>query len=558
MKNTIKILPTQDSNKISAGYVIKRPASVVKELLENSIDAHSKNIKLILLNGGKDLINVIDDGDGMNHLEAKNSIRRFYTSKLYSLKDIKSLNTKGFRGEALYYISLVSQVEIYTKKTKSEFGVFLTLENQKLKYPPVLLNNLLNGTSIYVKNLFYNFPNRKNFLKSAHIELRYIISEFNKIVLSHPDINFVMMHNNKIITSLKKSNLKYRIIKIFGEYYKNVLIKVFKKDKLFLIKGYITSTSFFNTQFKNYYLFVNNRYVVNKRIHKSIIKAYNGLINKTNKPNYFLFLTIPTKQIEINICQSKNKILIKSESEICKNINIIIKEYLGLQNIFKFYSKKKDKEEKNRNLNNNCQEFLNKIFLKKIFLNKIFLKKIDLKKIDLDFTQFKIYKKYILCLLDFGVLIIHKDRVYKIILEDKFKKEIKKHKIYKLYPPINIKLNKFFTKKTKTKIIEILINFGFKIKCFENSISITYSPKFLKKIYVYRLLYDLYIYQDDKIIEKLIYKNIYNFYKLETKQKIASLTIRKLIKQILKIDNLLKFKQKILFLLDINNIEKYF
>lgn len=543
MKNTIKILPTQDSNKISAGYVIKRPASVVKELLENSIDAHSKNIKLILLNGGKDLINVIDDGDGMNHLEAKNSIRRFYTSKLYSLKDIKSLNTKGFRGEALYYISLVSQVEIYTKKTKSEFGVFLTLENQKLKYPPVLLNNLLNGTSIYVKNLFYNFPNRKNFLKSAHIELRYIISEFNKIVLSHPDINFVMMHNNKIITSLKKSDLKYRIIKIFGEYYKNVLIKVFKKDKLFLIKGYITSTSFFNTQFKNYYLFVNNRYVVNKRIHKSIIKAYNGLINKTNKQNYFLFLTIPTKQIEINICQSKQKILIKSESEICQNINIIIKEYLGLQNIFKFYSK--DKEEKNRNLNNNCKEFLNKIFLKKI---------------DLDFTQFpyKIYKKYILCLLDFGVLIIHKDRVYKIILEDKFKKEIKKHKIYKLYPPINIKLKKFFTKTTKTKIIEILINFGFKIKCFENSISITYSPKFLKKIYVYRLLYDIYIYQNDKIIEKLIYKNIYNFYKLETKKKIASLTIRKLIKQILKLDNLLKFQQKIFFLLDINNIEKYF
>ncbi|MGX7638294.1 DNA mismatch repair endonuclease MutL [Candidatus Karelsulcia muelleri] len=541
MKNTIKILPTQDSNKISAGYVIKRPASVVKELLENSIDAHSKNIKLILLNGGKDLINVIDDGDGMNHLEAKNSIRRFYTSKLYSLKDIQSLNTKGFRGEALYYISLVSHVEIYTKTTNSEFGVFLTLENQKLKYPPVLLNNLLNGTSIYVKNLFYNFPNRKNFLKSAHIELRYIISEFNKIVLSHPDINFVMMHNNKIITTFKNSDLKYRIMQIFGEYYKNVLIQVFKKDKLFLIKGYITSTSFFNTQFKNYYLFVNNRYVVNKRIHKSIIKAYNGLINKTNKPNYFLFLTIPTKQIEINICQSKNKILIKSESEICQNLNIIIKEYLGLQNIFKFYSK----EEKNRNLNNNCQEFLNKIFLNKI---------------DLDFKQFpyKIYKKYILCLLDFGVLIIHKDRVYKIILEDNFKKEIKKHKIYKLYPPINIKLNKCFTKTTKTKIIEILINFGFKIKCFENSISITYSPKFLKKIYVYRLLYDIYIYQNDQIIEKLIYKNIYNFYKLETKKKIASLTIRKLIKKILKLDNLLKFQPKILFLLDINNIDKYF
>ncbi len=533
MKNTIKIIPTQDSNKISAGYVIKRPASVVKELLENSIDAHAKNIKLILLNGGKDLINVRDDGDGMNHLEAKNSIRRFYTSKLSSLKDIKSLNTKGFRGEALYYISLVSQVEIYTKKHNSEFGAFLTLENQKLKYPPVLLNNLLNGTSIYVKNLFYNFTNRKNFLKSAHIELRYIISEFKKIVLSHPDINFVMMHNNKIITSFKTSDLKSRILQIFGEAYKNVLIQVFKKDKLFLIKGYITSTSFFNTQLKNYYLFVNNRYVVNKRIHQSIIRAYNGLISKTNKPNYFLFLTIPTKQIEINICQSKKKILIKSESEICKNINLIIKEYLGIQNIFKFYSK--DKEEKKREQNNNCQEVLKKIVLDNQF-------------------PYKIYKKYIFCLLDFGLLILHKDRVYKIILEYNFKKELKQS--YKLYPPINIKLNKFLTSTTKKHILEILNNFGFQINCFENSISITSSPKFLKKIYVYRLLYDIYLYQNDKIIEKLISKNIYKFYKLETKPKLASLEISNLIKKILKVSNLVNLKSKILFFLDLNNLEK--
>ncbi len=546
MKNTIKILPSQDSKKISAGYVIKRPAAVVKELLENSIDAHSKNIKLILLNGGKDLINVIDDGDGMNHLEVKNSIRRFYTSKLYSLKDIKSLNTKGFRGEALYYISLVSQIEIYTKKNNSEFGAYLTLENQKIKYPPVLLNNLLNGTSIYVKNLFYNLPNRKQFLKSAHIELRYIISEFNKIVLSHPDINFVMMHNNKIITSFNKSDLKYRIIKMFGEYYKNVLIQVFKKDKLFIIKGYITSTSFFNTQFKNYYLFVNNRYVVNKRIHKSIIRAYNGLISKTNKPNYFLFITIPTKKLEINICQSKNKILIKSESEICKNINLIIKEYLGIQNIFKFYSIKEEKtRDQNKNKNNNNNQNNDQAFSIR-------------NKMDLDFNQFpyKIYKKYILCLLDFGILIIHKSRVYKIILEDKFKKEIKQKKIYKLYPPINIKLNKFLTKKTKKKIREILTNFGFKIKFFENSISITYYPKFLKKIYVYRLLYDNSIYQNDKIIEKLIYKKIYNFYKLEKKKHIESLEISNIIKKILKLDNLVT--PNILFLLDINKIDKDF
>ncbi|MGX7591371.1 DNA mismatch repair endonuclease MutL [Candidatus Karelsulcia muelleri] len=552
-------LPNQDSNKISAGYVIKRPASVVKELLENSIDANATNIQLILWNGGKDLIHVIDDGDGMNQNEAKHSISRFYTSKIESLKDIKSIKTKGFRGEALYYISLVSKIEIYTKRKQSEFGVFLTLENQKLKFPPVLLNNLVNGTSIYVKNLFYNLPNRKQFLTSSTIELRYIISEFNKIVLSHPSINFLIRHNNKRITRLKTSDLKDRIIKIFGDYYKNVLIKVIKKEKLFILKGYITSTSFFNTKFKNYYLFVNNRYVVNKRIHKAILSAYNGIISKSNKPNYFLFITIPPKQIEINICQSKQKILIKSEAEICKKINIIIKEYLGLKDVFKYYYKSKSKE--NKENKNNCKEFINKI-----------------NQIDFNKVTYKIYKnKYILCLLDFGILIINKTRAYNLILDDNFKKEIKKNN--KLDNPIKIKFNKDFTLSTRIKIIKIieiltniLTHFGLKIKAFE----ITYAPKFLKRIYLYRLLYDIYIYiyKNDKKIEEfkrlkrfnilkilkielaeLIYKNIYNFYKLEMKKKIDSLEISKLITKILKIENLLELlDKKILFFLDLNKI----
>jgi DNA mismatch repair protein MutL len=520
MKKKLQRLQPQDSKKISAGYVIKRPASVVKELLENSIDANAKNIQLILLNGGKDLIHVIDDGDGMNHLEAKNSLRRFYTSKIESIKDIKYINTKGFRGEALYYISLVSNIEIYTKKPHSEFGVLLTLENQKLKFPPVLLNNLVTGTSIYVKNLFYNLPNRKNLLKSSTRELRYIISEFNKIVLSHPSINFLLRHNKKRITRFKKSDIKSRIIKIFGDYYNNGLIKVFKKEKLFIIKGYITSTSFFNTKFNNYYLFVNNRYVVNKRIHKSIISAYNGIISKSNKPNYFLFITIPPKQMELNICQSKQKIIIKSESEICKKINIIIKEYLGLKDVFKYYDKYKSKEQKI-----NCKEFLNKI-----------------NKIDFNKVTYKIYKKkYLFCLLECGILIINKTRAYNILLYDTFKKEIKKRN--KLSHPI--KFNKEFT---RIKIIETLKSFGVKIKGCE----ITSAPKFLKRIYLYRLLYDIYIYKNDKKIAELIYKNIYNFYKLEMKNKMDYLEISKLIKNLLKIDKL--FDKKILFFLDIKKI----
>ncbi|MGX7593474.1 DNA mismatch repair endonuclease MutL [Candidatus Karelsulcia muelleri] len=519
----MKRFPTEYSKQISAGYVIQRPASVVKELLEHSIYAQAKNIQLILLNGGKDLINVIDDGEGMNP-SAPRSL--FSTSKLSSSKYLKSLNTKGLRWEALSYISLVSKVEIYTKNKNSEFGAFLTLENQKLKYPPVFLNNLLNCTRIYVKNLFYNFPKRKTFLQSAHLELKSIISEFHHIVLSHPEINFVLRHKNKILTRLKPTDLKARIIQLFGDSYKKVLIKVFKKDKLFAIKGYITSPSFLNTQFKNYYLFVNNIYIGNQRIHRSILRAYQGIISKSNKPNYFLFLTIPQNQI--SICQSK--ILIKSEAAICKNINRIIKEYLGIQNVFKFYYKEEQIKNKEENTRENLQELINNL--------------------DLNQCPSKIYKKYILFLLDFGILIINKSRAYQIIIEDKFKKELKTTN--KLYPPINIK---FKNSLKERNILESLNKFGFKINLFEKSLSIISSPKFLTTINVYRLLSDL-LSQNNQIIEKFIYKKIYKFYQLETKKQMDSLEISNLIKKILKISNLLE--KPIWFFLDINKIDRSF
>ncbi|AXN02639.1 DNA mismatch repair protein MutL [Candidatus Karelsulcia muelleri] len=541
MKNKLQILPHQDAKKISAGYVIKRPSAVVKELLENSIDAKAKNIQLILSNGGKDLIHVIDDGEGMNPSEAKNSISRFYTSKIESLKDIKYINTKGFRGEALYYISLVSNIEIYTKRKNSELGVFLTLANNKRKFKTVLLKNLVNGTSIYVKNLFYNFPNRKKFLKSSTIELRYIISEVHKIVLSHPYTNFLILHNNKRITRFKKSDIKSRIIEIFGDYYQNVLIKVMKKEKLFLIKGYITSTSFFNTKVNNSYLFVNNRYVVNKRIHTAIISAYNGIISKSNKPNYFLFINIPQPKIEINICQSKTKILIKSEAEICKKINIIIKESLGLKDVFKCWNSNKSNYSKENTL-------------------KEVIKKIDFQKV-----PYKIYKtKYILCLLDFGILIINKTLASNIILDYNFKKEIKTNK--RLDHPIKLESFTDFTIYKKDKqdeqrrqagIIEIFKHFGFQIKGFE----ITYAPKFLKRIYLCRLLYDLYLslskldYKNEKQISELISQKLYHYYKLEFTKNIAFLEISKLITKIVKLEKVrYKLYNKIFYFLDIKKI----
>ncbi|YCJ91437.1 MAG: DNA mismatch repair endonuclease MutL [Candidatus Karelsulcia muelleri] len=330
MTDVIKLLSKNVSNQIASGDVIQNPASILKEILENSIDADAKNIKIILTNGGKNRIHIIDDGIGMSKNDAIKSFERYSTSKLTKIEDLFNISTKGFRGEALSYISSVTQIELETREKTSDLGIRLIIENGELKYKPfpIAMNK---GCSICIKNIFYNIPAKRKNLKSSNLELKNIINEFYKIVLSHKEINFYLENNKKLLFNLKKSSSKERIIKIYGESEK--LIKIKKTTKLVKIKGYLTHPNYYKKL--GQYLFLNKRYITNKNIHNAIIASYEGILNKKENPSYFIFLSMDYNKFNIN--PSKTKVNFFYEIELCNNISSTIKESLGINNIYNYY-----------------------------------------------------------------------------------------------------------------------------------------------------------------------------------------------------------------------------
>ena len=242
MSNIIQLLPEHVANQIAAGEVVQRPASVVKELIENSIDAGATNIKLILIDAGKTLIQVIDNGKGMSATDAKLSFERHATSKIKAADDLFQLQTKGFRGEAMASIAAISHVEMKTKQGSDELGNHIKIEGSKISYQG--MTNTPSGTNIAVKNLFFNIPARRNFLKSDAIETRHIVDEFQRVSLAHPEISFSLHHNGNEIYHLKTSNLKKRIIGIFGSKMNEKLVPVSEETDLIAMKGFFSKPSF--------------------------------------------------------------------------------------------------------------------------------------------------------------------------------------------------------------------------------------------------------------------------------------------------------------------------
>ncbi|ABS30648.1 MAG: DNA mismatch repair endonuclease MutL [Candidatus Sulcia muelleri] len=338
MTNVIKFLSKNVSNKIASGEVIHNPSSILKEILENSIDAYAKNIKIILKNGGKNRIHIIDDGIGMSKNDAIKSFERYSTSKINKIEDLLNISTKGFRGEALSYISSVTQIEIETRYIESDIGIRLIIENGKLKYNPLPIA-MDKGCSICIKNIFYNIPAKRKFLKSSKLELKNIINEFYKLALSHNDINFYLENDNKILFDLKSSSYKERIIHIFGEKIKKFLIKIKKTTNLVKLQGYITNPKYYKSNKLEQYLFLNKRFIKNKNIHDAIITSYEGLINKKYNPSYFIFLTMEPSKFNINISPSKTEVKFYDEICLCKQITSTIKECLGIKKISNFLLK---------------------------------------------------------------------------------------------------------------------------------------------------------------------------------------------------------------------------
>jgi len=331
MSDIIKILPTEVSNKIAAGEVVQRPASVVKELLENSIDAESTKIKLVVKDSGKTLIQVIDNGVGMTMNDMKMSFRNHATSKIKNVDDVFSITSMGFRGEALASISSISNVEMISKKKGTGKTNTISLGGDKVSIKDNVFSE--EGTSVKVRNLFYNVPARRNFLKSDFVELRHIIDSFTRIALSYPNIEFNLIHNEEELFYLKKSNLRRRISSIFGRKIDENLIPLEEKTSLAKISGFILKPQVSKKSRINQFLFVNNRYIKSQFLNHSINNAYDGLLRDGHYPGYFIFLDINPSKIDINVHPNKTEIKFEDEQNLYSIINSSVKHSLGVYQV---------------------------------------------------------------------------------------------------------------------------------------------------------------------------------------------------------------------------------
>ena len=331
MSDIIQLLPDHVANQIAAGEVVQRPASVVKELLENAIDAGATNIKLLLKDAGKTLIQVIDDGKGMSTTDARMSFERHATSKIQKAEDLFNLSTKGFRGEALASIAAIAHVELKTKPVNEELGTSIKIEGSKIISQDFISTG--EGTSLAVKNLFYNIPARRNFLKSDTVETRHIIDEFQRVALAHADISFLLHHNNNEVYHLKAGNLRQRIVAVFGTKMNEKLVPIDEKTDIVAIQGFVAKPEFSKRKRGEQFFFVNDRFIKSSYLNHAVVNAFDGLLEQGAHPSYFLYLTVPANTIDINIHPTKTEIKFDNEKALYAMLRATVKHSLGQYNV---------------------------------------------------------------------------------------------------------------------------------------------------------------------------------------------------------------------------------
>ena len=331
MSDIIQLLPDNVANQIAAGEVVQRPASVVKELLENAVDACATNIKLIIKDAGKTLIQVIDNGYGMSPTDARLAFERHATSKIKSADDLFQLKTNGFRGEALASIAAISHTTIKTKQENQELGTKIKIHGGELVSQDVV--STTKGTNIEIRNLFYNIPARRNFLKSNSIEIRHIIEAFQRVTLCYPNINFSLFHNDNDIYKLDEGNMRKRIVNVFGKNINEKLVPIEEDTDILKIDGFIAKPQYAKKKRGEQFFFVNNRFIKSAYLHHAVLNAYDGLLNHGYHPSYFLYLTVPPTSIDINIHPTKTEIKFDNERDLYAIIRSTIKHSLGQYNV---------------------------------------------------------------------------------------------------------------------------------------------------------------------------------------------------------------------------------
>ena len=331
MSDIIQLLPDSIANQIAAGEVVQRPASAVKELLENAIDAGAHKIQLIIKDAGKALIQVIDNGCGMSVTDARMSFERHATSKVRKAEDLFAIRTMGFRGEAMASIAAIAQVEMKTRRHEDELGTMIEIEGSEvLKQEPVATPE---GTSICIKNLFYNTPARRNFLKSNPAEMRHIIDEFQRVAMANPAVAFTLHHDGAEIYRLPSSVLKQRIVHLFGNNYNERLIPVEEETSIINLKGFIGKPQFAKKTRGEQFFFVNNRYIKDPYLNHAVNRAYEELLAEENFPLYVLFIEIDPSKIDVNVHPTKTEIKYLDEKSIYAILHSAVKRSLGRFNI---------------------------------------------------------------------------------------------------------------------------------------------------------------------------------------------------------------------------------
>ncbi|MCB2408456.1 DNA mismatch repair endonuclease MutL [Hymenobacter lucidus] len=331
MADVIQLLPEYLANQIAAGEVVQRPASVVKELLENAVDAKATQVQLIVKEAGKQLVQVVDNGAGMSPTDARMSLERHATSKIRTTEDLFKIRTLGFRGEALASIAAVAQVELRTKQRDQETGTLLLIEgSQVMSQQPVACPD---GTSIAVKNLFYNVPARRNFLKTNAVEMRHILDEFQHVALSNPQIAFSLYQNDLEVFNLPAGRLSQRIVALLGNGYKEQLAACEEVTPFISVKGYIGKPESAKKSRGDQFFFVNNRFIRSAYLNHAVLAAYEGLLPKDTHPFYVLFLELDPKAIDINVHPTKTEIKFEDEKTVYAIVRAAVKQSLGIHNM---------------------------------------------------------------------------------------------------------------------------------------------------------------------------------------------------------------------------------
>jgi len=331
MPDIVQVLSDAVANQIAAGEVIQRPASVVKELMENAVDAGAKQVHVSIKDAGKTLIQVSDDGMGMSEKDAIRCFHRHATSKISSAEDLFAIRTKGFRGEALASIAAVAEVQMKTRRPEDELGIMVRMAGSKLESKEAIQAG--TGTSFQVRNLYFNVPARRKFLKSDPTELRHIIAEFNHIVLTHPHIQFTLSHNGTEILNLNPSNLRQRIVGVFGKATNAYLIPIETETSIIRIHGFIGKPEHARKTYGEQYFFANDRYIKHPYFHKAIMNGYEQILAPDHIPSYFIFFESDPARIDVNIHPSKTEVKFEDERSIWHILLAAVKEAIGKHNL---------------------------------------------------------------------------------------------------------------------------------------------------------------------------------------------------------------------------------